>query len=108
LTAPSLALSLAQPGESTHFLSVKTLALEDIYANPHTLDSFLASGEPVVVVRAGQVVADLVPKPAASAATERKRPDFKARFRQMWGADAFDSKEPVAGQFATLRRDRRP
>lgn len=88
---------------------MKTLAIEDIYANPHALDSFLAAGEPVVMVRSGQVVADLVPKPAtASAAPRGTRPDFKARFLLMWGPDAFNSKDSVAGQFTEFRRDRRP
>ena len=88
---------------------MKTLAIEDIYANPHALDSFLAAGEPVVMVRAGLAVADLVPKPAVPAAAPRSvRPNFKARFLQMWGPDAFKSKESVAEQFAEFRRDRRP
>ncbi|MBI5800049.1 MAG: hypothetical protein HZA92_04890 [Verrucomicrobia bacterium] len=88
---------------------MKTLAIEDIYANPHALDSFLAAGEPVVMVRSGQAVADLVPKPASQAAAPRRaRPDFKARFLQMWGQDAFNSKESVDVQFAEFRRDRRP
>ena len=109
LNWPNLPLSLAQRGQPAHFPSVKTLAIEDIYANPHALDSFLAAGEPVVMVRSGQAVAELVPKPASSAATPRRaRPDFKARFLQMWGPDAFTSKESVAEQFAEFRRDRRP
>lgn len=88
---------------------MKTLAIEDLYANPHALDSFLAAGEPVVMVRSGRAVADLVPKPAAPVvAPQRARPDFQARFLQMWGADAFNSKESVASQFAEFRRDRRP
>ena len=87
---------------------MKTLAIEEIYANPHALDYFLATGEPVVVVRSGQAVADWVPKPAAPAPVlPSTRPDFKARFLQMWGPDAFNSKESVAQQFAEFRRDRR-
>lgn len=102
-------LSLAQRDEHKHFPGVKTLAIEDIYANPHALDSFLAAGEPVVMIRSGQAVADLVPKPAAPAAVPRRTPpDFKARFLQMWGAEAFKSEESVALQFAEFRRDRRP
>lgn len=88
---------------------MKTLAIEDIYANPHALDSFLAAGEPVVMVRSGKAVADLVPKAAVpSAVPWSARPDFKARFLQMWGPDAFNRKESVAAQFAEFRRDRRP
>ena len=85
--------------------NVKTLAIEDIHANPHALDSVLAAGEPVIVTRSGQAVADLVPKLVAPA-LPCARPDFKARFLQMWGPDAFNSQESVARQFAEFRRDR--
>ena len=103
------ALSLAQRGQSKHFGGVKTLAIEDIYADPHTLDSFLAAGVPVVMVRSGQAVADLVPKPAAPTVMRLSaRPDFKARFVQMWGPDAFNNQDSAAMQFAEFRSDRRP
>lgn len=45
-----------------HQRIVKTLAVEDIYADPHKLDSFLDSGEPVEVVRDGRAAAELVPR----------------------------------------------
>jgi antitoxin (DNA-binding transcriptional repressor) of toxin-antitoxin stability system len=87
---------------------VKTLAIEDIHANPHVLDSVLATGEPVVITRSGKPVADLVPRSATPVpARINPRPDFKARFLQMWGPDAFNSTESMAQQFAELRRDRR-
>jgi len=35
---PNSPLSLAQRGLPAHFPSVKTLAVEEIYANPHALD----------------------------------------------------------------------
>lgn len=64
---------------------VKTLALEDIYADPHKLDPYLASGESVAVVRDGHEVAELVPRKAAaeSSATGRPRTDYRARFLKM-------------------------
>ena len=88
---------------------VKTLALEDIYADPHKLDPYLASGESVAVVRDGREVAELVPRKAAveSSATSKWPPiDFRARFLKMWGPDAFHSPVSVAEEFAELRRER--
>jgi len=85
---------------------VKTLALEDIYADPHKLDSYLDSGEPVAVMRGGRVVAEFVPhKDALKTGETPKRPfvDFHARFLEMWGPDAFDSTVSVAEQFEELR-----
>ena len=88
---------------------VKTLALEDIYADPHKLDSYLASGESVAVVRDGREVAELVPRKAAvePSGTSKWPPiDFRARFLKMWGPDAFLSPVSVAEEFAELRRER--
>ena len=88
---------------------VKTLALEDIYADPHKLDSFLDSGESVEVVRDGLAVAELVPRKAAaeSGGTSKWPPiDFRARFLKMWGSDAFASQVSVTEEFAELRRER--
>ena len=89
--------------------NVKTLALEDIYADPHKLDTYLDSGESVEVVRDGRAVAELVPRKAAvepSAVTERPRTDFRARFLKMWGPDAFNSQVSVTELFDELRRQR--
>jgi len=88
---------------------VKTLALEDIYADPHTLDSYLVSGEPVAVVRNGRAVAEFVPHRDAgkfAGAAERPFIDFRARFLEIWGPDAFKSEISVAEQFEELRRPR--
>ncbi len=88
---------------------MKTLTLEDIYADPHKLDPYLASGESVAVVRDGLAVAELVPRKAAmesSATAKRPRADYRARFLKMWGPDAFASQVSVAEEFAELRRER--
>ena len=88
---------------------MKTLALEDIYADPHKLDPYLASGESVAVVRDGREVAELVPrKTAVEFGTAAKRPqtDYRARFLKMWGPDAFSSLLSVAEEFAGLRSER--
>ncbi len=88
---------------------MKTLALEDIYADPHKLDPYLASGESVAVVRDGLEVAELVPRKAAvesGATAKRPRADYRARFLRMWGPNAFASQVSVAEEFAELRRER--
>ncbi len=88
---------------------MKALTLEDIYADPHKLDSYLDSGESVAVVRDGREVAELVPRKAAvesSAIAKRPRADYRARFLKMWGPDAFASQISVAEEFAELRRER--
>ena len=88
---------------------VKTLALEDIYADPHKLDACLDSGERVEVMRNGRAVAELVPRkaPVESAMSVKWPPiDFRARFLKMWGSDAFQSQIPVAELFDELRRQR--
>ncbi len=88
---------------------MKTLALEDIYADPHKLDAYLESGEAVEVMRAGRAIAELIPRQA----TEKldrvgKRPDtdYHARFLEMWGAEALSSSISVADEFAELRSER--
>ena len=86
---------------------MKTLAIEDLYADPHKLDSYLASGETVAVDRGGKAVAEFVPHKAdASRAAERPRIDYKARFLKMWGPEAFAGDTSVAKEFAELRRGR--
>ena len=87
---------------------MKTLTLEDIYADPHKLDPYLASGESVAVMRDGREVAELVPRKAAESSATAKRPraDYRARFLKMWGPDAFTSKISVSEEFAELRRER--
>ncbi len=92
-----------------HKAVVKTLALEEIYADPHKLDSYLVSGEPVAVVRDGQPVAEFVPHKSVVKAAGTSRPptiDFRARFLKMWGPDAFKSEISVVEQFEQLRRPR--
>lgn len=59
--------------------------------------------------RDGQAVADFAPhKNSARAAVNLERPsiDFRARFLQMWGPDAFKSQISVDEQFQDLRRQR--
>ena len=98
-----------QPIVCHHQRVLKTLALEDIYADPHKLDSYLVSGEPVAVVRGGQAVAEFVPNRAAvknGVTSERPFIDFRARFLKMWGPDAFKSEISLTGQFEELRHPR--
>jgi hypothetical protein len=90
-------------------LPVKTLALEEIYADPHKLDIYLASGESVAVVHGGREVAELVPRRTAiepAFVVKRPQADYRARFLKMWGPDAFNSEVSVADEFAELRCER--
>ena len=73
------------------------------------LDTYLDGGEPVEVMRNGRAVAELVPRKMVletGATTRRPRTDFRARFLEMWGPDAFNSKVSVEEEFAELRRER--
>jgi antitoxin (DNA-binding transcriptional repressor) of toxin-antitoxin stability system len=89
--------------------TVKALELEDIYADPHKIDPYLASGESVAVLCEGREVAKLVPRTApmeSSATAQRPQADYRARFLKMWGPDAFASQTSVVDEFAELRRGR--
>jgi hypothetical protein len=68
----------------------------------------LDSGESVAVMRGGRTVAELAPRQIATeSARAAKHPpqiDYRARFLQMWGPDAFKSEISVEEEFADLRR----
>jgi antitoxin (DNA-binding transcriptional repressor) of toxin-antitoxin stability system len=85
-----------------------SLAIEDIYDDPHKLDPFLGTGEPVVVLKDGREVAWLMPiHPSGRIGTHGTagsgKPDFRARFLKMWGADAFQSGISVSEDLEQLR-----
>ncbi len=89
----------------------KKLAIEDVYNDPHRLDPFLEAGEPVVLIKEGRAVAQLMPiLPSGMIGTQGTarsgKPDFRARFLKMWGADAFQSQLAVSEDFAPLRSGR--
>jgi hypothetical protein len=88
---------------------VKTLAIEEIYADPHKLDFYLESGESVEIVRGGRTVADLAPRKVpveTNRQLQRSPIDLRARFFKMWGPDVFRSPISVAEDIAELRRER--
>jgi len=92
-----------------HSKVVKTLALEEIYADPHKLDRFIDSGEPVAVISGGRAVAEFVPQrteTAPGAVTKPPQIDYRARFLEMWGPGAFESTVSVEEEFDELRRMR--
>lgn len=89
----------------------KKLAIEDVYTDPHRLDPFLGTGESVIVLREGREVAQLMPilprgRTGTQGAARSGKPDFRARFLEMWGADAFQSQVSVSEDFELLRRGR--
>jgi hypothetical protein len=88
---------------------VKTLAIEDIYDDPHKLDSYLESGEPVEILRGGKTVAELAPRKLlaeTSGPLKRSPVELRARFLKMWGPDAFRSPISVREEIEEIRRDR--
>jgi len=72
-----------------HPAVVKTLALEDIYADPHKLDSYLVSGEPVAVMRDGRTVAEFVPHRDALKTNETRVLEGIARGERAVDQDRF-------------------
>lgn len=105
-----LALVLRAPTDQ-HSLVSKKLASKDVYDDPHKLDPFLGTGESVVLLKGGLEVAQLVPilpsgRIAKKGAARSGKPDFRARFLKMWGADAFQSQLAVSEDFAPLRSGR--
>jgi hypothetical protein len=96
---------LRYPALDVIFLAaVKTLSLEDIYADPHKLDAILDAGEAVALVRDGRAVGEFVPRKVGAKGPEvRPTVDYKARFLRMWGTEAFASKRSVADDFAEMR-----
>ena len=58
-------------------------------------------------MRNGREVATIVPKEvggALDAPDRRGTPDYRARFLEMWGPDAFKSRISVAEEIAEVRR----
>lgn len=105
-------LALVPRASAEHLSPVpKKLAIEDVYTDPHRLDPFLGTGESVIVLREGRAVAQLMPivtsgRIGTLEAASSGRPDFRARFLEMWGADAFQSQVSVSEDFELLRRGR--
>ncbi len=89
----------------------RSLAIEDIYEDPHKLDPFLGTGESVVVLKDGREVAWLMPihpsgRTGTQGAAGSGKPDFRARFLKMWGADAFQSGISVSEDLEQRRSGR--
>lgn len=87
---------------------MKTLALDDIHADPYQLDALLEAGERIEITRSGQPIAQVIPHPAAAPKLmPKERPDFRARLIEMWGPDALKSTEPVSELMDLIRAERR-
>jgi len=89
----------------------KKPATEEIYNKPHKLDPLIKTSEPAVVLREERSVAYFIPIHSSSLTGtprtgESGRPDFRARFLGMWGADAFRSQVPVSEDLEQLRSGR--
>jgi hypothetical protein len=105
-------VSLAQPSRIWHGQrEVKTITLEDIYADPHVLDPLLA-GEPVEVMQKGERLGQLTPR-LEQPVQKKPRVRFDAAKHRAWflkthGPDAYKSTRTTADIFDELRRERSP
>jgi hypothetical protein len=91
-------LSLAKTRKSWEADGVKTITLEEIYADPHVLEPLLAGSETVEITQAGKALATLRPsiKPNGKYVPKSvPKIDAKARFLAMHGPDAFKSTRSV-------------
>jgi hypothetical protein len=90
---------------------VWSIAIEGVYDDPHKLDPFLGTGEPVVVLKDGREVAQLMPilpsgRLAKLQPDDSGRPDFRARFLEMFVAEVFQGRISVSEDLEQLRSDR--
>src|SRR4051794_23566029 len=69
---------LARGKENWEGVDVKTITLEEIYADPHVLDPLLAATEPVEIVCLEERIATLTPSPRDSKARTPKPFDLEA------------------------------
>ena len=89
---------------------MKTITLEEIYADPHVLEPLLAAGEPVEIVQLGKRLGSLTPSRDVSPAKLAARFDVAAHrawFLKTHGPDAYASTRTTAEVFDELRRERR-
>lgn len=87
---------------------MKTIALEDIYADPHMLELLLVESESLEISRPGQVLGMLTPKKDLRPGKMPNRFDagkHRTWFLESYGPDAYDSKRSVAELFEALRRE---
>jgi antitoxin (DNA-binding transcriptional repressor) of toxin-antitoxin stability system len=102
-------LSLAKTGKSWEAERVKTITLEEIYADPHVLEPLIAAGEPVEITRNGERVGSLTPneKPLP----KKPRVPFDAAKHRAWflkthGPDAYKSTRSVEEIMDYVRGER--
>jgi hypothetical protein len=87
---------------------VKTITLEEIYADPHVLDPLLAAGEPVEIMELGRTKAKLIPSKEAPPRPSKPF-DIEAHrtwFLQTWGPDALNGDRSVEDVIDYARRPR--
>jgi antitoxin (DNA-binding transcriptional repressor) of toxin-antitoxin stability system len=90
---------------------VKTITLEEIYADPHVLEPLIAAGEPVEITQKGEQVGRFTPEVKRVPKKPFVRFDAKAHrawFLKTHGPDAYKSKRSVADLFDELRREQSP
>jgi hypothetical protein len=88
---------------------VKTVALEEIHADPHVLDLALANGEALSVSKDGRSVAEFRPLTLEASSTVDLQAwvkEHRAWMLETWGPEAFKSTTPVEEDLKRIRRDR--
>lgn len=67
-----------------------------------SISNWVEDGEQVKVSKRGKIVAVITPPPAPKAVRPKKRPDFAARLKRIYGDKAF------SGNIIVEERDSRP
>ena len=91
---------------------MKTITLEEIYADPHVLDALLESGKPLQLFREGTKVGNIIPLAEAKPNPEKPFVPFDIEKHRAWflathGPDAYNSTRTSEDIFDELRRERR-
>lgn len=81
---------------------MKTATIRQIRHDFSTVLHWVEDGEQVEVSKRGKIVALITPPPAPKAARPKKRPDFAARLKRIYGDKA------LSGNIIVEERDSRP
>ena len=81
---------------------MKTATIRQIRHDFSTVLHWVEDGEQVKVSKRGKIVAVITPPPAPKAVRPKKRPDFAARLKRIYGDKA------LSGNIIVEERDSRP
>jgi len=72
---------------------MKTATVRDLRNNFQKLESWLAEGESVEILKQGQPIAMLTQHQKHPSTAKQGKPDFRARIKDVWGDRKFSPKE---------------